>query len=234
MQESRTNAQDNYLRNKADTAAAKMAEKMMNVHMANMSGADILDIAEEDLERLTKAGYFDDNPETPEPSLTELPVIYEELQDTFKFEFDPRPEADEDDKNRWVELINIATSNPNLIPAMQASGYEFNLGEAFKKVIAASGADGWDKVLVQLNPEDMAAQQMGMEGEMPPEGMPQEAPQEPIEVPEQAPEQDPEVLQAIMAEYGVDEGGAMAVIEAERQGFSPEEIADFLNRQGGE
>ena len=86
----------------------------------------------------------------------------------------------------------------------------------------------------------MAAQQMmqpgmeGMEGEMPPEEMPQEAPQEPIEVPEQAPEQDPEVLQAIMAEYGVDEGGAMAVIEAERQGFSPEEIADFLNRQGGE
>jgi len=244
MQESRTNAQDNYLRNKADTAAAKMAEKMMNVHMANMSGADILDIAEEDLERLTKAGYFDDNPETPEPSLTELPVIYEELADTFKFEFDPRPEADEDDKNRWVELINIATSNPNLIPAMQASGYEFNLGEAFKKVIAASGADGWDKVLVQLNPEDMAAQQMmqpgmeGMEGEVPPEApAAPEAPQEPIEVPEQpeqAPEQDPDVLQAIMAEYGVDEGGAMAVIEAERQGFSPEEIADFLNRQGGE
>lgn len=240
MQESRTNAQDNYLRNKADTAAAKMAEKMMNVHMANMSGADILDIAEEDLERLTKAGYFDDNPETPEPSITELPVIYEELQDTFKFEFDPRPEADEDDKNRWVELINIATSNPNLIPAMQASGYEFNLGEAFKKVIAASGADGWDKVLVELNPEDMAAQQMP--GEMPQEGMEQpteqmQDPQEPIEVPEQpeqAPEQDQEVLQAIMAEYGVDEGGAMAVIEAERQGFSPEEIADFLNRQGGE
>ncbi len=240
MQESRTNAQDNYLRNKADTAAAKMAEKMMNVHMANMSGADILDIAKEDLERLTKAGYFDDNPETPEPSITELPVIYEELQDTFKFEFDPRPETDEDDKNRWVELINIATSNPNLIPAMQASGYEFNLGEAFKKVIAASGADGWDKVLVELNPEDMAAQQMP--GEMPQEGMEQpteqmQDPQEPIEVPEQppaTPEQDPEVLQAIMAEYGVDEGGAMAVIEAERQGFSPEEIADFLNRQGGE
>lgn len=240
MQESRTNAQDNYLRSKADTAAAKMAEKMMNVHMANMSGADILDIAKEDLERLTKAGYFDDNPGTPEPSITELPVIYEELQDTFKFEFDPRPEADEDDKNRWVELINIATSNPNLIPAMQASGYEFNLGEAFKKVIAASGADGWDKVLVELNPEDMAAQQMP--GEMPQEGMEQpteqmQDPQEPIEVPEQppaTPEQDPEVLQAIMAEYGVDEGGAMAVIEAERQGFSPEEIADFLNRQGGE
>lgn len=209
---------------------------MMNVHMANMTGADILDIAEEDLERLTKAGYFDENPETPEPSMTELPIIYEELKDTFKFEFDPRPEADEDDKNRWVELINIATSNPNLIPAMQASGYEFNLGEAFKKVIAASGADGWDKVLVQIDPEDMAAQQMEQEmmGEMPQEGMeqPQEAMQDPQEP--QEPGQDPEVIQAIMQEYGVDEGGAMAVIAAEKQGLSPEEIVDYLNRQGGE
>lgn len=234
MQESRTNAQDNYLRNKADTAAAKMAEKMMNVHMANMTGADILDIAKEDQERLTKAGYFDENPETPEPSMTELPIIYEELKDTFKFEFDPRPEADEDDKNRWVELINIATSNPNLIPAMQASGYEFNLGEAFKKVIAASGADGWDKVLVELNPEDMAAQQMQdpTMGGMPQE-QPQEAPQD-IQPAPQEPGQDPEVLQAIMQEYGVDEGGAMAVIEAEKQGFSPDEIVNFLNRRGGE
>jgi hypothetical protein len=235
MQESRTNAQDNYLRNKADTAAAKMAEKMMNVHMANMQGADILDIAEDDVERLTKAGYFDENPETPEPSLTELPIIYEELKDTFKFEFDPRPEADEDDKNRWVELINIATSNPNLIPAMQASGYEFNLGEAFKKVIAASGADGWDKVLVQIEPEDMAAQQMEQEAMQQQEmgGMPQEMPQEAPQAPPE-PSQDPEVLQAIMQEYGVDEGGAMAVIEAEKQGFSPDEIVGFLNRQGGE
>jgi hypothetical protein len=167
--------------------------------------------------------------------LTELPVIYEELKDTFKFEFDPRPEADEDDKNRWVELINIATSNPNLIPAMQASGYEFNLGEAFKKVIAASGADGWDKVLVQIEPEDMAAQQMEQEAMQQQEmgGMPQEMPQEAPQAPPE-PSQDPEVLQAIMQEYGVDEGGAMAVIEAEKQGFSPDEIVGFLNRQGGE
>lgn len=85
MQQDRTNSQDNYLRNKADTASAKMAEKMMNVHMAQMEGADILDAAEEDIEKLLKAGYLDDNPNTPEPSPGDLPIMYEELKATFKF-----------------------------------------------------------------------------------------------------------------------------------------------------
>jgi len=153
QQQERTNSQDNYLRNKADTASAKMAQKMMNVHMAQMQGADILDIAEEDRDRLEKSGYFDDNPQTVEPSLNEIPILYDELHETFKFEYDARPEADDEEKNRWLELIDIATSNPNVLPAVQASGYEFNIGEAFKKVISASGADGWDKVLVKMDPE---------------------------------------------------------------------------------
>ena len=154
QQEERTNSQDNYLRNKADTASAKMAEKMMNTHMAQMKGADLLEVAEDDIERLEKAGFFDDNPMTVEPSMTEIPILYDELRTTFKFQFDPRPETDEDEKSRWLELIDIATSNPNVIPAVQQSGYDFNLGEAFKKVISASGADGWDKVLVKTNPEN--------------------------------------------------------------------------------
>jgi len=151
QQEERTNSQDNYLRNKADTASAKMSQKMMNVHMAQMQGADLLDIAEDDAERLLAAGYFDDNPQTEEPSMNEIPIMYDELRETFKFEYDARPEADNDEKDRWLELIDIATSNPTVIPMVQQSGYDFNVGEAFKKVISASGADGWDKVLVKID-----------------------------------------------------------------------------------
>lgn len=236
MQETRTNAQDNYLRNKADTAAAKMAEKMMNVYMANMSGAEILDIAEDDLERLTKAGYFDDNPETEMPSLTELPIIYEDIKDTFKFEFDPRPEADEDDKNRWVELINTATSNPNIIPSLQMKGWDLDIGEMFKKVIAASGADGWDKVLVKMAPEDGSAGAIDPETGLPIDpatGMPVD-PNAPAQE-GGAPEQDPAVadkVQQIMDGFGVDENTAMAVIAAKEQGFGEDEIINYL--QGGQ
>lgn len=189
MQQDRTNSQDNYLRNKADTASAKMAEKMMNVHMAQMEGADILDVAEDDIERLLKAGYLDDNPNTPEPSAGELPIIYEDVKATFKFEYDARPEADEDEKNRWLELIDIATSNPNIIPAMEQSGWKFNIGEAFKKVVNASGTADSEKVLTQISPDGM------MTG---PDGQPQDpnAPPQPG-MPQGQPPVDPQAEQAM-------------------------------------
>ena len=231
MQEERTNSQDNYLRNKADTSSAKMAEKMMNVHMAQMQGADLLDIAEEDQDRLNKAGFFDDNPDTLTPAMTDIPIIYEDIRTQFKFEYDPRPEADEDEKNRWLELIDIATSNPNVIPAVQAAGYDFNLGEAFKKVISASGTDGWDKVLVKLDPEQLDNQNMLDENGQPivdEQGDPNEQmPMEEQAEPAQAnPESDE--LAVTMQEYGVDEQVATAVMEARRRGFEEEEILSYL------
>jgi len=257
MQQDRTNSQDNYLRNKADTASAKMAEKMMNVHMAQMEGADILDAAEEDIEKLLKAGYLDDNPNTPEPSPGDLPIMYEELKATFKFEYDARPEADEDEKNRMLELIDIATSNPNIIPAMQQSGYEFNLGEAFMKVINASGTTNADKILTKLNPEDQQAMGVDPATGQPigqPQGQPQgtdpqieqkmqqsdEKHQLDMQIKSQklqpqgqpAPEAMPQgedELQVTMEEYGVDENVAGAIMQARAQGFDEAEIMAYLN-----
>lgn len=238
MQEERTNAQDNYLKNKAMTASAKMIEKMMNVHMAQMKGADILDVAEDDIERLTKSGYFDDNLETPEPSLGELEILYEDLKDTFKFEYDAAPEADDEEKARWLELIDIATSNPNVMPALEMSGWKFDLGEAMKKVIAASGADGWEKVLVKINPENQA---MGGIDPLTGEPLPQEAqmggemlPPEEMTSPEalQWPEAPQDDIQLIMSTYGVDEPTAAAISAARARGFEEAEIINFL--QGNE
>jgi len=224
LQQDRTNSQDNYLRNKADTASAKMAEKMMNVHMAQMKGADILDVAEDDIERLVKAGYLDDNPTTPEPSAGELPILYEEVKAEFKFEYDARPEADEDEKNRWLELIDIATSNPNIIPAMEQSGWRFSLGEAFKKVVNASGTADSEKVLTQISPEEMmqAQQQVG------PDGMPMQEQGMPVDPNMMQQPQGEDELSVTMEEYGVDEPTAQAVLQARQQGFEEEEIVNYL------
>jgi hypothetical protein len=236
MQEDRTNSQDNYLRNKADTASAKMAEKMMNVHMAQMQGADILDVAEDDIERLIKAGYLDDNPNTPEPSPGELPILYEDVKSTFKFEYDARPEADEDEKNRWLELIDIATSNPNIIPAMEQSGWRFNLGEAFKKVVNASGTADSEKVLTQISPEEMMQQQaqqvdpatgMPLDPAMQGQPMPEQMPPEMMQ-PEMAQPQGEDELQVTMEEYGVAPEVAQAIMQARAQGFEEEEILAYL------
>jgi hypothetical protein len=223
MQQERTNSQDNYLRNKADDASSKMITKMMNLHMSKMQGVDLLDVAEDDVERLTKSGFFDDNPMTPEPSIQEIPIIYDELKDTFTFKYDPRPESDEDEKSRWLELIDIATSNPNVLPAVEMSGYRFNLGEAFKKVIAASGTDGWDKVLVKIDPEE--EMNNGMVDEM---GNPIDPNVQPGMEGMQGMPQEEDELSVTMQEYGIDESAATAVMAARQQGFDEEEILNYI------
>lgn len=213
FQQDRTNSQDNYLRNKADTASAKMATKMMNTHLANMQGADILDIAEEDRERLEKSGYFDDKPETDIPSVNDVEILYDEIRDTFKFEFDPRPEADEAEKARWQELLDIITSNPNAIPMIEQSGYQLDLGEMVKKIIAASGADGWDKVLIKIDPEQ-EAMATGEQGAT-----------------------DPNMIQMIMEQYGADEETAMRAAQqatmAAQNGYDPQEVIAYIFRGEG-
>lgn len=212
QQMERTNAQDNYLRNKHDTSSSKLYTKMMNVHLAMKEGADLLAVAEDDKERLEKAGYFNENPNDDIPSITEIPFLYEELRDTYKFKYDPRPETDEEEKGRWIELIDIYASNPNLAPMLQQSGWDFNLGEAFKKVIAASGASDWEKVLVKIDPEQM---QQGM-GQMGTGGMQgQEVTQDPQ-------------LQQIMQEFGVNEQIAGVMLNGMNQGYDPQQILDYI------
>ena len=235
QQEDRTNAQDNYLRNKADTASAKMATKMMNVHMAQMQGADILDVAKEDLERLEKAGYFDDNPQTQNiPSINDIEVLYDEIRDTFKFEFDPRPKTDEDEKNRWIEVLDIVTSNPNIIPMLQQTGYELDLGEVFKKIIANSGAEDWDKVLIKLEPDQSAID--------PTTGMPISGgavdpvtgqPVQPNATDTSgANPDDPQHIQAIMDEYGLSQEIAQTVLLAIQKGYPEDLIIKSLQKNG--
>lgn len=156
-----------------------------------------------------------------------------------------------------LELIDIATSNPNIIPAMQQSGYEFNLGEAFMKVINASGTTNADKILTKLNPEDQQAMGVDPATGQPigqPQGQPQgtdpqveqkmqqsdEKHQLDMQIKSQklqpqgqpAPEAMPQgedELQVTMEEYGVDENVAGAIMQARAQGFDEAEIMAFLN-----
>jgi hypothetical protein len=206
FQEQRTNAQDNYLRGKADSASAKMSTKMMNVHMSNMQGADILDVVEEDKERLVKAGFFDDDPNTPIPSINEVEIIYPEIRDTFKFEYDPRPESDDDQKARWQDIFELVISNPNAIPMVEASGCKVDLGEMLKKIISNSGAEGADKVLVKIDPEKEA------------NGNESAATGNPT----------PEQITEIANEYQVDQTGAILLAYLHNNGYSDEVIDQAL------
>jgi hypothetical protein len=141
---------------------------------------------------------------------------------------------------------------------MEQDGWRFNTGEAFKKVINASGTTDSEKVLVPIDPEE----QMNAESPLDENGEPipqdpgmQQPPVDPMtqqkmqqsdekhqmdmqakqmqldgKQQQMQPQQDQsnEELQVTMQEYGVPEEIARAVMEARRRGYEEEEIVKFL------
>lgn len=226
-QDQRDNAQELYLRNKADQASAQMITKMVNVHMAQMKGADFMKLTADEAERLMKAGLIDEDPTTKLPSKDEIDFMYDDLRGTYTFTYDPRPESDEDEKSRWLELIGIATSNPNILPAVEQSGFRFNLGEAFKRVISNSGTKDADKVLVPIDPEEQLIADQAQDVMNPNEpamDMPTEQQLMPQQSGEPAPEEIQALAQQLMQQSGLDEQTAMFVAHASLAGVPEEQI----------
>lgn len=257
LQEERTNAHDNFLRQRGLSSYERVAKNLMNIYLNNMHGSEVVRLLDEEAERLTKAGI-----EIPETK--ELEVIWENVRATVEFdvETDNSPEMDNEKvAEQLKEVITLATQDPMFDQSMAQAGYRFNRGEAYKTLFA-KGLDNEDKIFEQISPEDqqqmmaeqeaIAAQaQMGgmqdpqapagaegmpvaPEGEMPPTEAPMAA-EEPM--PGQEPVDDPDIaelkmeLAQTMEQYGVDQQEAALVMQARRQGAGEEAIAAYLTQQ---
>jgi hypothetical protein len=75
----------------------------------------------------------------------------------------------------------------------------------FKKILAASGATDWNKVLTKV--KDIAGGEDGLTGD----------------------EATPEDIQAVMEEYGVDENSARFMIAAAKKGYPEEDILRYVD-----
>lgn len=245
MQQERTNAHDNFLRSRVNEAVEKLAKNLINIHMANMHGTEVMKLVDEEAEKLMKAGLIDEDPETGAPSTQEIEVVWENMRGKFEFEVDADSsiaKSDEEQHAKIMEAITLFAERPELAQMLQMTGWKVDLGELVKRDLMTLGIKDWEKVLTQVTPEDMQAQ-MGQEmagqppvgGEqLPPEDMPLE------EAPMQAPvdEADPDVavmqqeLAMTMEQYQTDQQTAAVIMQARREGFGEEEIADYLTQRG--
>ena len=129
------------------------------------------------------------------------------------------------------------------------AGKKLNVGELMGSIISLTTDN--EKILQDITPEEeeannqqmmqqqaMAEQGMAEQpGELPPEqmqaeqGMTEQMPQEqPVE---QQPQEDKsEEIEALMQGFGVSQGTALAMLEAEAQGFDQEEILKAVERAG--
>lgn len=201
-----------------------VAKSMINTHFSNMQGSDIMRLSDEQREVLAKAGLEFPVDEMGNPT-NELEIVWDEARANFKFEVEAETDKAKDEAKRLEGLLKVAelrASDPMFDQKLLASGKRINDGELYSSIITYITDN--EKILEDVSPEDQAMEEQmagQMQGDM----------QGEMQDPEM--EQDQINLQAIMQEYGVDENTAMAMYEAEKQGFEPDEILQGLERNGG-
>ena len=229
-----------------------VAKSMINTHFANMQGRDLLKLSDEERDRLQKAGLEFPVDENGQPT-NELEIIWDEARAVFDFQVNAEQDKTTDEAQQLDGLLKVAEfikdpATQQLIMSgqpMMLGTMKLDPGELISEIINLTTDN--DKIITQVTPEEqeqseqaqMAQQQMEqaqMGGEMPQE-MPQEAmpemPQEiPMEMMPEVPQEDPEYILQVMQQFGVDQPTALAMIEAEKQGYHPEEIIEALKRQG--
>lgn len=229
-----------------------VAKSMINTHFANMQGRDLLKLSDEERDRLQKAGLEFPLDEMGQPT-NELEIIWDEARAVFDFQIDAEQNKTTDEAQQLEGLLKVADfikdpATQQLIMSgqpMMLGTMKLDPGELISEIVNLTTDN--DKIITQVTPEEqeeseqaqmmqqqMEQEQMGAEmpeemmGEMPGEQMQDIGPEMLPEVPQE----DSEYVLQVMQQFGVDQPTALAMIEAEKQGYHPEEIIEALQRQG--
>lgn len=236
-QEQSLSIDDEDFKDNVDMTYEAVAKSMINTHFANMQGTDLMKLDDEERDILMKAGLEFPLDETGEPATNELEIIWDEARATFNFEMDAESDQTKDEEQRLealLKVVELRATDPMLEQTLMMAGKKLNVGELFSEIISLTTKN--DKIIEDVSPEDMAAQEeaaaMGVD---PVTGQPLEQPmEEPVEEPamELDPEDEQELvnIQAISEEYGVSENIASAMREAEMQGATEEQVMTLASR----
>jgi len=220
---------------------AAVAKSMINTHFANMDGTDLLKLSDDEREILIKAGM--EFPENADGEMSnEIEVQWDTLRATFDFTVDPETDTAQDDADKLEGLMKVAeltAADPMIDQNLAMSGKKLNKGELFSEIIGLTSDN--DKIIIDISPEEMAQNQMGvdpMTGQPLQPEMGMEAPQEQVVAPEmpqevegQPSEEEMQAnIEAVMQEYGVDEQTAITALAAEHQGYPMEDIIVELEK----
>ncbi len=141
---------------------AAVAKSMINTHFANMEGADLMKLSDDERELLMKAGLEFPEGEDGEMS-NQLEVVWDTARAKFDFEVDPEADKAKDDQLKLEGLTKVAeltSADPMLAQDLASVGKKFNKGELYAEIIRLTSDS--DKIVTDMAPED---QQMGEDGQ---------------------------------------------------------------------
>lgn len=228
LAEANLSIDDEDFKDNVDMTYAAVAKSMINTDFANMQGSDLMKLSDEERDILAQAGLEFPLDENGEPS-NEVEILWDEVRANFDFEIDPDSDKAKDDEKRLeglMKVLELRATDPTLEQALMSAGKQLDVGELMASIISLTTDN--KKILQDIAPEDQAINQeqmmqqemMAQGGELPPEaGMMQQ------------PQDQTEQIQTLMQAFQVSEGTAQAMLEAEAQGFSQEEILSAVGRQ---
>jgi hypothetical protein len=257
LQRERTNAHDNYLRQRIAETFSRVAGSMINIHFANMQGSDTRKLVDEQGEKLMKAGLIDEDPMTKKPSAQEIEIIWENVRGKFAFDVDSESSIVKDNQaqlTQILESVKLFTDNPEMMAMLQQSGYQLKIGDLLKQAYIKMGINDWEKILVPMEEQPMmpgmpgqpqmlpGGQQMPMQQAMPaeepieeyPVQLPPQQGEEQLEQVQEAqgPQVDQDGVDELMERYNIDEELATRIQLARESGIDDETIAGYLEKEG--
>lgn len=141
-----------------------VARSMINTHFANMEGADLMKLSDDEREILIKAGLKFPANEAGEMS-NELDVEWDTVRATFNFEIDPDVDKTKDDADKLEGLLKVAelkASNPLLDQELLSSQKKLNMGELMSEIIKLTSDN--KKIITEISPEDTQGVTDGQNG----------------------------------------------------------------------
>lgn len=164
------NVDGDFLTKRHEQAYERLVTTMVNLHMANMEGSEVLKITQDEGMKLDMAGAELDKDGNGVITSDEILIEYEKLRGRYKFEVDAnssKEKNDTDDADEMASMVETIQGLAQLPPEIPFGEYTFKTGEYASAILRKKGIPDIDKFLVKLTPEEMQGQDMGMGGQQP-------------------------------------------------------------------
>lgn len=149
-----TDADDNDTLQAVADAYGRVIKSMLNIHMNNMEGSEMLQLEGDELMQLAKTDLIPTN-EDGEPDVNEIEMVWDNLRGTFDFTVDPMSSMQSNDAQD-AQILQEALTTVDLASAyyMGQDGWKFNRGEAVRSLLMKIQVPNIDKIVTRMTPEE--------------------------------------------------------------------------------
>lgn len=155
MHERRENARDNIDRHYMEVFQNEVFSRFANLIVKNQKSTTTLRMFRKEIESMSMS--YPEIADMYDPQTGVLKIKSKDFNSTM-YDYETVSgstyQIDRETTQKSLEsLLNLVTTQPQLVEMLKANGKEIDLTELLTKIVANSGLQGWQKILVDYNPE---------------------------------------------------------------------------------